>query len=53
MKIKKIEFFLERILIHKNIKGVIVKKEIMKDIKINLKDNKFSELYPILLMNKV
>ena len=53
MKIKKIEFLLERILIHKNIKGAIVKKEIMKDIKKNFKDNKFSELYPILLMNKV
>ena len=53
MKIKRIEFFLERILIHKNIKGVIIKKEIMKEIIMKFKDNKFSELYPILLMNKV
>ena len=37
MKIKKIEFLLERILIHKNIKGAIVKKEIMNDIKKILK----------------
>ena len=41
---KIIEFLLERIFIHKNIKGVIVMKDIMKDIKRNLKDNKVSEL---------
>ena len=44
MRIKKIEFFLERTFIHKNIKGEITIKDIMKDIKINLKDNNVSEL---------
>ena len=53
MQIKKIEFFLERIFIHKNIKGVIVINEIKKDIKKNFKDNKFSVLYPIILTKKL
>ena len=45
--IKRIEFLLDNSFIHKNKKGVIVIKEVIKDIKINLKDNNVSALYPI------